>query len=60
MLKHSRNGKERDFGMNEVSSEDRELAREKMASVAEFLHIECDYPIKVVKRLIREITETDY
>lgn len=46
--------------MNEVSNEDREIVREELASVAEFLHIKRGLPIKKVKRLIREVTQTDY
>ena len=45
---------------DEVSLVDREVARAKIASVAEFLSIDCGYPIRVVKRLIREIVQTDY
>ena len=46
--------------MNEFSNEDREIVRETLASVAEFLHIKRDLPIKKVKQLIRELAQTDY
>ena len=43
--------------MNEVSREDREIVREELASIAEFLHVKRGLSIKKARQYIREMLD---
>ena len=46
--------------MDESSNDDREIVRETLYSVATRLHIQRRRSIRYIKRLIREVVQTDY